>query len=50
VLACEANINDEKLSSMWIKNFDTQTQRTILALPSKDSDKYRVILESLKGI
>lgn len=50
VLACEANINEEKLSYICIKNLDTQTQRTIFALPYNDSDKYRVILESLKGI
>ena len=47
VLAWVANIRDENDSSRWIENFDMQTQRIILALPYRDSDRYLVILESL---
>lgn len=50
VLAWEANNKDEKVYSIWIRYFDTQTQRIILDFPSRESDKNLVILESLKGI
>ena len=43
-------MRDEKDSSRWIANFEMQTQRIILALPSRDYERYLVILESLYGI
>lgn len=43
-------MREEKLSSMCIANLEIQTQRTILAFPSSDSERYLVILASRKGI
>ena len=46
VLACVAKIRDEKDYSRCMANLEMQTQSMILALPSSDSERYRVILES----
>jgi len=49
VLAWVANISEEKDSYKCTRNLDMHTHSTIFDLPSNESDKNLVILESLKG-